>query len=86
MLRRAPTRQHLSMTSRDSIRSRARRAAVIAVAAAAATVSVIAATGVASGVAVQGQPGFGAAARIAVGQAAASLAPRSGISGPATGR
>jgi hypothetical protein len=74
------------MTSRDSLWSRVRQGTVIAVAAAASAVIVLATTGVASGAATQGQPGFGAAARIAVGQAAARLAPRSGMSIPATGR
>jgi hypothetical protein len=74
------------MTSRDSSWSRVRQGAVIAVTAAAAAVIVVATTGVASGAAAQGQPGFGAAARIAVGQAAARLVPRPGMSSPATGR
>jgi hypothetical protein len=79
-------RQHLSMTAWDSVRNQGRRATIVAVALTAATVSVIAATAATSHAAVPGQPGFGAAARIAVGQAAATLAPRSGISGRAAAR
>jgi Tfp pilus assembly protein PilN len=85
LLRRGFGRQHLSMTSRASIRSRV-RLGVLAVAAALAVVSMLAAAGVASGAAVRRQPGFGAAARIAVDHAAARLAPHSGISGSAPGR
>ena len=67
-------RQHQSMSSDDSMRSRVRRGAIAAVALAAAVASVIAATGVANGAAAQQRQGFGAAARVAVGQAAAKLA------------
>jgi len=84
-------RQHLFMTSLNWLRIRLRMDTAIAVALAvglalaAAAASVIAATGVARGDAAQQQPGFGAAARVAVGQAAAKLAPGSGSSGPAPG-
>jgi hypothetical protein len=83
LLRWELSRQHLPMTSEDSARIRVRRGAIIGVAVAAATASFIAVTGVANGATAQRQPGFGAAARIAVGQAAARLAPGPGRSGRA---
>jgi hypothetical protein len=58
----------------------------VALGLAAVAASVIAATGVARGEASQQQPGFGAAARVAVGQAAMKLAPGSGISDTARNR
>jgi len=74
------------MTSPDSIWIRVRIGAAIAVLLAVATASVIATTGAASGAAAQRHPGFGAAARVAVGQAAARLTRGSSTSVPATNR
>jgi len=72
------------MTSWDFIRISARRVAIVAVTLAAVTACVIAATDAANAAATRRQQGFGAAARVAVGQAAAKLAP--GQSTPAAGQ
>jgi hypothetical protein len=72
------------MTPYASTQTRVRVGAIVAVALAAAIASVVALTGVATGAAAQRQQGFGAAARVAVGQAAAKLAHGMGRTGPSS--